>query len=69
VFRGLVVVQNAASLVSLVAEQLRDLQGIEVVNVPQLLFLEFPILGWMGSIEIGGSPMTGDNLLQRVGEG
>lgn len=70
---GSIVVQHAASLVSIAAQGLEYVQAIELTNVPQFLAFEFSLVTWMESIEIGQSPMTGENLkeglarLQSVG--
>jgi hypothetical protein len=63
---GSVVVQNAASLLILIAEQLRYVQGIEITSVPQLIGIAFPEVSWMESFEIGGSPMSGFNLAEGL---
>jgi len=64
---GSVIVQNAASLLSLLAEQLTYVQAIEATNVPQLLALAFPLVSWMASVEIGGSSVTGENMREGLG--
>jgi hypothetical protein len=64
---GSVVVQNAASLLSLVAEQLIYVQVVQVTNVPQFLALAFPLVSWMASIEIGASAITEENMREGLG--
>ena len=64
---GSVVVQNAASLVNLIAHQLRYVQSIEIMSVPQLIGVAFPEVGWIESFEIGGSPISGFNLAGGLG--
>jgi hypothetical protein len=59
---GSIIVQNAASLVYVVAEQLDAVQSVTVTDVPSLLFLELtPGPVYLESLELGGSPMIGEN--------
>lgn len=63
---GSVIVQNAASLEWLAAEQLETVQSVTVTDVPKFQFLELPIPSWLESLEIGGSPMNAENFREGL---
>lgn len=69
-----IVIQNAASLQYLAAEQLESLQSVSVTGVPDFQFLALGAISWLDSLEIGGSPMTIESFresfspLETIGE-
>ena len=72
---GSIIVQNAASLVYVTAEQLETVQSVTVTDAPSFLFLELsPGPVYLESLELGGSPITGENFgaglarLESVGD-
>jgi hypothetical protein len=72
---GSIIVQNAASLVYVAAEQLKTVQSVTVTDVPSFLFLELsPGPVYLESLKLRGSPMAGENFgaglarLESVGD-
>jgi hypothetical protein len=64
---GSIVVDNAGTLFSLSGDQLDYVQAVQITAVPEFRFLYIPGVKWLESLEIGGSPMTPENLADSEG--